>query len=167
MGYWQQDDEGHSFAESETDPGMVWGDTPADIIGDAIDLIKASFIKDVGRLPTRGEVIAGLQFTTRVLSGLPETVREAEAKGNEVLKDWFEGEPDGYHREAASDPGKEFERAYYGVTDPATTITDQFLSSAFRGVQREHWKTLVKVIKSLEVEEVDDDPTSLAVVDGG
>lgn len=153
MGYWSQDDEGHSFAESTTDPGMTWGDTPADIVGDAIEQIKAAFVRDLDRLPTKAEVIAGLQFTTAVLDDLPATVAEAEAKGAEVLKGWWESEPTGYYREPRTLDAQAYDKAYYGITDPATTINQEFLASAFRSVQREHWKTLNSVIQRLEVKQ--------------
>lgn len=62
MGYWQQDEDGCSFAmESE----LVWGDAPADIMGGALKRIIAVFKQDMGRPPTEAEVRAGLLFSLR------------------------------------------------------------------------------------------------------
>jgi hypothetical protein len=63
MGWWNQDNDGHSFAEGSN---MVWGDDPADVIGAALDSISSSFLADVGRLPTKAEIRAGLEFSLRV-----------------------------------------------------------------------------------------------------
>lgn len=62
MGYWNQDAEGHSLIPEET--GMIWGDEPADILGDAVDEIIKTFSRDVGRRPTKAEMFAGLKFVT-------------------------------------------------------------------------------------------------------
>jgi hypothetical protein len=148
VGYWQQDDEGHSFVE--TDDGLVWGDTPADVIGGAIEEVKVAFVKDLGRLPTKREILAGIQFTTAVLDGLPETVEQAEQMGHVVTRDFFEGDPDGYHREPKSEQGKAFLSAYYRATDPASILTGE-AESRFRLAQREAWKTLNQVTAALEV----------------
>lgn len=60
MGYWGQDEEGNSLIIGSS---MVWGDQPADIMGDALDEIIAVFLKDVGRKPTIEELVGGLKFS--------------------------------------------------------------------------------------------------------
>ncbi len=64
MGYWNQTKEGGSLAREDT--GLVWGDQPADAIGDALDKIIACFKRDLGRLPKQAEVKAGLLFSLAV-----------------------------------------------------------------------------------------------------
>ena len=59
MGWWRQDKDGNSFVE---DSEMIWGDGPADTVGDAIEAVIAEFIADVGRRPTRDEIHAGINF---------------------------------------------------------------------------------------------------------
>lgn len=61
MGYWSTDAEGHSFATH--DPELVWGDSPADIMDDALAQIVKVFKQDVGREPSKAEVIAGVKFS--------------------------------------------------------------------------------------------------------
>ena len=60
MGWWEQDREGHSFVE--TPDKLLWGDGPADIVGDALDAIIAEFANDLERRPTKAEIRAGLVF---------------------------------------------------------------------------------------------------------
>jgi hypothetical protein len=62
MGWWTQNEEGHSFALVEAKE-MVWGDGPADILGEAVCLIDKEFKRDWGRRATLGELIAGLKFS--------------------------------------------------------------------------------------------------------
>lgn len=82
MGYWSTNEDGVSFDEAESGEDMVWGDQPADIIDDALGQVALTFLHDVGRLPTRKEVLAGLYFSMggkdQSLLDLPETVAEAE-----------------------------------------------------------------------------------------
>jgi hypothetical protein len=66
VGWWSQDKNGFSFAE---DSDMIWGDGPADTIGEAIDSIVAEFVEDTGRRPTRDEIHAGLDFSLRAVEG--------------------------------------------------------------------------------------------------
>lgn len=88
MGYWEQNEEGVSFADADSGEVMMWGDQPADIIGNALDEVKWVFIKDLGRLPTMKEVMAGLTFSTRVgLEDLPKTVDEATELGDKAIRD--------------------------------------------------------------------------------
>jgi hypothetical protein len=88
MGYWPQSEEGTSFADAENGQPMVWGDSPADIVDHALWQIRAVFLKDVGRMPTKAEVMAGLTFSTNVaLDDLPTTVAEAEDKAARALLD--------------------------------------------------------------------------------
>jgi len=62
MGWWSTDKHGHSFAKDADDPEMVWGDGPADALGDALDIIIREFQEDWGRKPTMSELRAGLEF---------------------------------------------------------------------------------------------------------
>lgn len=72
VGWWSQNEEGHSFAEADSGEEMLWGDGPADAIDNAIDQIKIEFVRDHGRLPTGAELMAGLTFSTRrALDHLP------------------------------------------------------------------------------------------------
>jgi hypothetical protein len=64
MGWWSQDLEGHSFAENSD---LIWGDCPADAIGDALDVVLQCFAEEVGRKPTPQEIRAGLEFSLRAL----------------------------------------------------------------------------------------------------
>lgn len=64
MGYWTQNAQGNSFAETpEGEPEMIWGDAPADVMGDALDVIIRVFQRDVGRAPTKAEILAGVEFS--------------------------------------------------------------------------------------------------------
>jgi hypothetical protein len=62
MGWWSQDEQGHSFAQAEGED-MLWGDEPADILDNAIDAITVSFQAAHGRRPTRSELLAGMKFS--------------------------------------------------------------------------------------------------------
>lgn len=65
MGWWSQDNEGHSFADAmagETVVG-VWGDEPADILDNALDAISEVFMGTWGRLPSRAEMESGIKFS--------------------------------------------------------------------------------------------------------
>lgn len=64
MGYWNQNEQGESFATPEQGE-MVWGDQPADVMDDALDKIVEVFQRDTGRKPTKREVRAGLLFSLR------------------------------------------------------------------------------------------------------
>jgi hypothetical protein len=70
MGWWEQDEEGNSFALGS---GLMWGDGPADIMGDAIDRIVDEFMEAAGRRPTVTELKAGLLFT---LGGYEEEINQ-------------------------------------------------------------------------------------------
>jgi hypothetical protein len=63
MGYWKQGADGESFA---LDSDLIWGDSPADIMGNALKEIISVFQRDRERLPTEGEIKAGLLFSLRV-----------------------------------------------------------------------------------------------------
>lgn len=58
MGYWHSNEEGHSFTGE-----LTWGDAPADVLDDAVDEIIKIFERDVGRKPTKTELIAGMKFS--------------------------------------------------------------------------------------------------------
>jgi hypothetical protein len=60
MGYWESND-------------GLWGDPPADVMGDALQEVVVSFLRDVRRLPTKQEIRDGLEFTLRGMA-LPEDV---------------------------------------------------------------------------------------------
>jgi hypothetical protein len=61
MGYWYATAEGRSLQFEDT--GIIWGDEPADIMGDALDDIIDVFVRDRGRVPTEQELIAGVRFS--------------------------------------------------------------------------------------------------------
>lgn len=63
MGWWSQNEEGHSFAVAQGPDEMLWGDAPADAMGGAINEIEDAFVAEIGRKPTRAEMIAGLMFS--------------------------------------------------------------------------------------------------------
>jgi hypothetical protein len=62
MGWWNQNAKGESFAE---DPmyDMVWGDSVADVMADALDEIRKEFREVWGREPSVLELEAGLNFS--------------------------------------------------------------------------------------------------------
>ena len=60
MGWWIQDEEGHSFSG---DTGMLWGDGPADILDAALDKIVKEFQEKWGRPATQKELEAGFKFS--------------------------------------------------------------------------------------------------------
>lgn len=66
MGWWSQNQEGHSFAVAQGADEMLWGDGPADAMGVAVAAIEAEFREQIGRKPTRAELIAGLMFSINV-----------------------------------------------------------------------------------------------------
>lgn len=66
MGWWSTDKYGHSFAQNESGPEMLWGDSVADTMGDALRSIIKDFQDDWGRKPTMAELHAGLEFSARV-----------------------------------------------------------------------------------------------------
>lgn len=63
MGYWVTNELGHSFTDSYTGIEMVWGDSPADVMGAAVTEIIRLFYKDLGRPPLFEELTAGLLFS--------------------------------------------------------------------------------------------------------
>lgn len=64
MGYWNTSPEGHSFVAEED---LTWGDSPADVMTEAIEEITKIFEKDMGRKPALEEIIAGVHFSGRDL----------------------------------------------------------------------------------------------------
>lgn len=60
MGWWNARRNGESLITEET--GLVWGDTPADLMDHMLNEISAAFIEELGRPPTNGELRAGLEF---------------------------------------------------------------------------------------------------------
>lgn len=89
MGYWEMGEGGGSFvAGDDPENQMMWGDEPADIVGEALQKIKVAFLRDLGRMPSRKEIINGLKFTTAALEGLAEEPKDApvaNAKQAEVI----------------------------------------------------------------------------------
>jgi hypothetical protein len=84
MGYWKQ-----IHAKDATYEG-VWGDPPADILDDALLQIMAVFVKDIGRLPSRAEMLAGIEFSlggpTASLLPLPENPADCPDVSSEDLQ---------------------------------------------------------------------------------
>lgn len=75
MGYWTTAPSGSSFDE---DGPLMWGDAPADAMAEGFDDAVFAFTRDLGRLPTVAEVVAGVLFHLPV-TGLPfEPDPEAE-----------------------------------------------------------------------------------------
>ena len=64
MGWWSTNKEGASLLVEQT--GMLWGDSVADIVDDAVDKIVTVFKEDVGRPPTKDELVAGFRFSLNV-----------------------------------------------------------------------------------------------------
>ena len=79
MGWWEHGRDGHSFTRSSVDDNnlMLWGDGPADIIDNALYRIKIEFLRDLGRMPSKDEIIAGIKFSTAVLDDLADQPYEA------------------------------------------------------------------------------------------
>lgn len=74
MGYWEMN---KSVAELMGDSvnaevESVWGDGPADIMGEAIDEIVKEFEEDYGRVPTKTEIVKGLLFSLLAMDELPD-----------------------------------------------------------------------------------------------
>lgn len=78
MGYWEHGEDGSSFVAGEDpDNQLIWGDEPADIVDDAIWQITIAFARDVGRMPSKKEIIAGIKFTTNALDRFAEEPKDA------------------------------------------------------------------------------------------
>lgn len=74
MGYWKMQGS-NSILFREVAPEEVtgiWGDVPADIIGEAVDKIIEAFQEDLGRIPTKTELKNGLLFTIQAMDELPD-----------------------------------------------------------------------------------------------
>lgn len=75
MGYWESND-------------GLWGDQPADVIGDALQEVVVSFLRDVRRLPTKDEIRRGVEFTLRGMA-LPEDIPDdLTAQQLQVIDEW-------------------------------------------------------------------------------
>lgn len=61
MGWWTTNRAGISF-QTVAGEDYVTGDTPADIMGDAMAKIAAEYQREWGRPPKRGELRATLEF---------------------------------------------------------------------------------------------------------
>jgi hypothetical protein len=78
MGYWEQGDP----VNGKT---MFWGDQVADVLGDALDHVVVTFVRDMRRLPTREELRRGLEFSLGGLA-LPEMEPGEEYTDEQLLK---------------------------------------------------------------------------------
>ncbi len=76
MGYWNTSRDGTSFAEGRNADGseMLWGDAPADAIGDGMDALVKRLRKELGRYPSVEE-IDSLKFGDAVHHVAPEIVK--------------------------------------------------------------------------------------------
>lgn len=74
MGWWEQGRDGSSFTRTSEDDSslLMWGDGPADLVDGLLYDLKIEFLRDLGRMPSKQEIIAGLKFSTRVLDDLAE-----------------------------------------------------------------------------------------------
>lgn len=61
MGWWNTGRDGTSLHVEDT--GLLWGDSPADFMDDALEKIVYDFIMEHERNPTCGELRAGLEFS--------------------------------------------------------------------------------------------------------
>jgi hypothetical protein len=79
MGYWPQGE--------QDGQELVWGDVPADILGEALHRVIWAFMHDMGRVPSAAEIQAGIEFTLPVLTErLPKTPEGAVALSPEQQK---------------------------------------------------------------------------------
>jgi hypothetical protein len=74
MGYWTMKNElAEGLTENFTeDKELTWGDDAADTFGEAVDQIIEVFKEDVGRAPTRTELVNGLLFTIQAMDELED-----------------------------------------------------------------------------------------------
>lgn len=71
MGYWAANPQG-GLDLAGTGTERIWGDDPADILGDAFAAVARVFLRDVGRKPTEAELLAGAQFAIGGLIALDD-----------------------------------------------------------------------------------------------
>lgn len=113
MGYWTE------VSGLDPERELIWGDQMADILDDALWDIVACFAKDMGRLPTKEEVITGILFSLGGpkgdLLGLPEPGDESAVLSDEDMRD--------------------LNRAYYPATGGDESPTEKMLA-ARKEVQR-------------------------------
>ena len=60
MGWWQVTTDGNKTAGAT---GMIWGDEAADIMNNAVDLIREAYEREWNRQPSLEELAAGLRFS--------------------------------------------------------------------------------------------------------
>jgi hypothetical protein len=60
MGYW-----GHTPKGKKKE--LIWGDAPADVLDNAVDQIIGIFVSDMGRKPTKAELLYGMEFCSSIL----------------------------------------------------------------------------------------------------
>jgi len=99
MGYWVTNELGNSFTDSYTGIEMVWGDCPADVMGEAVKEIIRIFYRDMGRPPLFEELTAGLLFSAS--AALENFEEERQAVGLSTYEAVYEFI---YGDEAADDP---------------------------------------------------------------
>jgi hypothetical protein len=68
MGFWDDD--------RKPEP-LIWGDQFADIVDAALWQIRAAYLNYLGRPASKAEILAGLQFSTNALDGLPDVPEDA------------------------------------------------------------------------------------------
>jgi hypothetical protein len=79
MGWWTATEDGGSFA---TSGNLVWGDSVADIMDEALEKIVKDFQDVYGRKPTQAELISGLLFSMpTTLEEVPEVSESALPEG--------------------------------------------------------------------------------------
>lgn len=93
MGWWEQDAEGNSLVVTglPDEKKLLWGDGPADVIDSALAQVKIEFLKDLGRMPSRAEIVAGIAFSTRVMDELaevPEHAPHMDAEQDAVIQQY-------------------------------------------------------------------------------
>lgn len=83
MGWWSATEDGGSFA---TSGNLVWGDSVADIMDEALEKIVREFQDAQGRKPTRPELISGLLFSLPTALENEENKKEQSSLPTNVLR---------------------------------------------------------------------------------
>lgn len=65
MGWWNATEDGGSLVMEDT--GLLWGDSVADVMGNALEKIFKIFNNETGRNPTKEELFGGVLFSARPL----------------------------------------------------------------------------------------------------
>jgi hypothetical protein len=74
MGYWKMNNDKALIliTDKQEEATGVWGDYPADIVGDVVDKLVEVFVEEVGRKPSKAELVSGLMFTLNVRDDLED-----------------------------------------------------------------------------------------------